>query len=45
MSVLYTELIERVPEVKTEDLQDVQQEAADENDFADADYSVEVRFS
>jgi len=44
MSVLYTEFIERVVEVNTEDLQDVQQEAADENDFADADYSVEVRF-
>jgi len=41
---LYTEFIERVVEDQPEDFQDVQQEPADENDFADADYCVEVRF-
>jgi len=44
MSVLYTEFIEQLVEVETDELRDVQQEPADENDFVDADYSVEVRF-
>jgi len=44
MSVLYTEFIERLVEDKPEELRDVQQEPADENDFVDVDYSVEVRF-
>ena len=45
-SVAYSipEFIERVVEVEPEDLQDVEQEPADENDSVGADYSVKVRF-
>jgi len=38
------EFIELVVEVEPDDLQDVQQEPADENDSVSADYSVKVRF-
>jgi len=44
LCILYTELIERLVEVETEELRDVQQEPADENYFVDVGYSIKVRF-